>query len=70
MLLKIRGMRVNFLLLARGRSRRLLLNKDFRDRAAVIKAKAKDDHLQVVDISRHRASQGRGHVTIAINLNT
>ena len=45
MLLKIRGKRVNFLLLARGRSRRLLLRKDFRDSSAAMKAK--DDHLQV-----------------------
>ena len=51
--LKIRGRRVNFLLLARGRSRRLLLHKDFKDRAATTKAKAKArvDHLQVADIS-------------------
>ena len=69
MLLKIKR-RVDLLLLARGRSRRLLLCKDFRDKAAAIKAKAKDDHLQEADISRLTASQGRGHVTIAISLDT
>ena len=44
-LLKLREMRVNLLLLARGRSRRLLLGKDFNDRAATTKAKATIDHL-------------------------
>ena len=59
MLLKIRGRRVNLLLLAWGRSRRLLLRKDFRDRAAAIKAKAKDDHLQVADISGLQPARAR-----------
>ena len=44
-LLKIRGRRVNLFLLAWGRSGRLLLRKDFRDRVAATKAKAKVDHL-------------------------
>ena len=72
MLLKIRGRRVNLLLLARGRSIRLLLYKDFRDSAIAIKVKvkAKGDHLQVEDISGLTTRQGRGHVTIAINLET
>ena len=70
MLLKIRGRRVNLLLLARGRSRRILLRKDFKDRAVAIKAKARVDHLQVVDISRLTASQGSGHVTILFSLDT
>ena len=70
MLLKIRRRRVNLLLLARGKSIRLLLCKDFRDRVTAIKAKAKDDHLHVVDISGLTISQGRGHVTIAISLDT
>ena len=39
-----RGMRVN-LLLVRERGRRLLLHKDFRNRAEVIRAKAKIEHL-------------------------
>ena len=44
-LLKIRGRRVNLLLLARRRSRRLLLRKDFRERVVATKAKARVDHL-------------------------
>ena len=68
--LKIRGRRVNLLFLAWGRSRRLLLRKDFKDRAATTKAKAKVDHLQVVDLSRLTASLGREYVTIAISLDT
>ena len=48
--LKIRGMRVNLLLLARRRSKRLLLRKDFKDRVAATKAKVRVDHLQVEDI--------------------
>ena len=44
-LLKIRGRRVNLLLLVRERSRRLLLRKDFRDRAVTTKAKARVDHF-------------------------
>ena len=67
--LKIRGRRVNLLfLLARGRSKRLLPRKYFKDRAVATKARV--DHLQVVDLSRLIASQGRGHVSIAINLDT
>ena len=65
--LKIRGKRVNLLLLARGRSRRLLLLKDFWDRTAA--AKARVDHLQVENILGLTAIQGKGHVTIAISLN-
>ena len=70
MLLKIMGRRVNLFPLAWGRRRTLLLRKDFRERVVAIKAKAKDDRLQVVDISELIASQGRGHVSIAINLDT
>ena len=40
-LLKIRGRRVNLLLFARGRIIRLLLHKDFKDKAATTKAKAR-----------------------------
>ena len=47
-LVRRRG-RINFLL-ARGRSRGLLLHEDFKDKAEVIRAKAK---------SRHLARQGR-----------
>ena len=49
--LKIRRRRVNLILLARGRSRRLLLCKDFKDKAATTKAKARSNQLQVVDLS-------------------
>ena len=49
--LNIRRRRVNLILLARGRSRRLLLCKDFRDKGAATKAKARADQLQVVDLS-------------------
>ena len=38
--LKIRGKRVNLLLLIQGRSRRLILHKDFRDRVVAVRAKA------------------------------
>ena len=65
---KIRGTRVNLFLLTWGRSRRLLLCKDFRDKAVVTKAKVRVDHLQVADISGLIANQGKGHVTIAISL--
>ena len=68
--LKIRGRRVNLLLLARGRSRRILLCKDFRDRAAAAKVKARADHLQVADLLGLTASQGKRHVSIAISLDT
>ena len=45
--LKIRKMRANLFLLARGKSRGLLLHKDFRDRVAAIRAKAKVNHPRV-----------------------
>ena len=69
-MLKIKGRIANLLLLARGRSRRLLLRKGFRDRIAAIKAKARVNHLQMADILGLTASQGRDHVTIAISLDT
>ena len=56
--------------LALGRSRRLLLRNDLRDRAVATKAKARVDHLQVVDLSGLTANQGRGHASIAISLDT
>ena len=49
-LLKIRGRRVNLFLLARGISIRLLLRKDFRDKVAATKAKAKANHFHVADL--------------------
>ena len=68
--IKEKGKESQLLLLARGRSKRLLLRQDFKDRVVTIKAKAKDDHLQVADISGLIANQGRAHVTIAISLDT
>ena len=70
--LKIRGRRVNLPLLTRGRSRSILLHKDFRDKAAATKAKARArvDHLQVTDLSGLTTSLGREYVTTAINLDT
>ena len=67
-LLKIKGRRVNLLLLARGKSRRLLICKDFKDRATTTKAKVRVDHFQVADLSGLTISLGRGHVTTAISL--
>ena len=68
--LKIKGRRANLLLLAQERSRRLLLCKDIKDRATTTKAKARVDHLQVVDLSRLTTSLGREYVTTAISLDT
>ena len=61
MLLKIRGGRVNLLLLARERSRELLLCEGFRDKVVVIKAKAR---------SGLKARQGRECVSSATSLDT
>ena len=61
--LVIRGRRVNSLLLARERSRGLLLREGFMDRAATIKAKAKISHPKMGDTLELLASHGRGHAT-------
>ena len=53
-----------------GSTRRLLLRKDFKDRAAATKVKARVDHFQLVDLSGLIASLGRGHVTNVISLDT
>ena len=45
MLLKLRGERVDLLLLARERSRGLLFHEGFRDKAMAIKAKARSGLL-------------------------
>ena len=68
--LKIRGRRANLLLLAQGISGGLLLRKGFRDRAAAIRAKARVNHPKMGDTSRLLANQGRGHFSIATNLDT
>ena len=62
--LVIRRMRVNSLFLAQERSRGLLLHEGFRDRVATTRAKARISHPTM------GASQGRGHVSIATNLDT
>ena len=68
--LRIRGRRANFLLLAQGRSRGLLLRSGFWDRAAAIRAKVKVDYPRVGDTSGLYARKGKGHVSITINLDT
>ena len=68
--LVIRERRVNSLLLAQERSRGLLLQEGFRDRATAIRAKPKISHPKIGDTLGLLASQGRGHVSIAINLDT
>ena len=60
-LLKIRGGRVNLLLLAQERSRGLLFREGFKDKAVAIRAKA---------MSGLQARQGRGDVSIVISLDT
>ena len=56
--LVLRGRRIN-LLLALGRSRRLLFRTDFKDGVAATRAKSESGLL---------AKQGRRHATIAISL--
>ena len=70
LVLVIRGRRANLLLLARVRSKGLLLHKGFKDRVAPIKAKARISHPKMGDTSRLLASQGRGHVSITTSLDT
>ena len=66
--LKIRGGRINLLLLAWGRNRGVLLHKGFKDRVAAIRAKARVDHSKVGDILGHLVSQCKEHVSIATSL--
>ena len=66
--LKIRGGRVSLLLPAQGRSKRLLLRKGLKDKATTIRAKARVNHSKMGDTSGLRARQGKGHVSIATNL--
>ena len=67
---KIRGRRANLLLLVQGRSRGLLLCRVFRDKASTIRAKARVKHPKMGGILGLLATQGRGHVSIAISLDT
>ena len=68
--LVIRGMRVNFFLLAQERSRGLLLHEGFKDKVAAIKAKAKISHPKMGDTSGLLANQGRVYVSSATDLDT
>ena len=68
-MLMLRGKRIN-LLLAPGRSRRLLLLTNLRDRVVDTRAKAKVNHSGVGDTSGLLASQGRECVSIVTNLDT
>ena len=67
---KIRERRANLLLLAQGKSRGHLLHRGFRDKVAAIRAKARVNHPKIGDTLGLLASQGRGHVSIATNLDT
>ena len=49
-MLNIRARRANFLLIAQGRSRGLLLCRGFKDRSMIIKAKAKVNHPKTGDM--------------------
>ena len=64
-----RGKKAN-LILASGRSRKLLLHTNLRDKAMATRAKAKFNHSRVGDTSRLLASQGREHVSIVTSLET
>ena len=63
----VRERRAN-LLLAPGRSIRLLLRTDFKDRAVATKARAKVNHRGVGDTSKLLASQGRERVSVTTGL--
>ena len=67
---KIRGRRTNLLLLTQGSNKGLLLHEGFKDRATVIRAKARVKHPKIGDTLGLLASQGRGHVSIATSLDT
>ena len=67
--LVLRGRRIN-LFLAQGRSRRLLLRMDLRDRVVATRAKAKVNHSGVGGTSVLIVSQGRCSVTIVTSLET
>ena len=70
LIIMIRGRRTSRLLLARERRRELLLREGFRDRATTPRAKARINHPKMGGTSGLLASQGRGCVSNAINLDT
>ena len=53
--LKISGRRANHFLLAKGGSRGLLLHKGFKDKALVIKVKARVNHPKVGDMAHSQS---------------
>ena len=67
-MLKIRGRASNLFLLAQGRSRGLLLHKDFRDKATAIKAKVRVNHPKLGDTLGLLASQAENIVSIATKI--
>ena len=67
---KIRGRRANLLLVVKERSKGHLLRMGFKDKATVIRAKARVNHPKMGETSGLLASQGRGHVSIATNTDT
>ena len=68
-MLVLKRRRVN-LLLALGRSKRLLFHMDLGDRAVATRVKAKVNHPRVGDTSGLLASQGRERVSIVTSLDT
>ena len=68
--LRIRGRRFDLLLLARERSRGLLLREGFRDKIAAIGAKARISHPKMGDTSELLSSHGREYVSSATSLDT
>ena len=68
-MLVIRGRRAN-LFLASGRSKRLLICTDLRDRAVSTRSMANVNHSGVGDTSGILVSQGREHVSIVTSLDT
>ena len=68
-MLVVRGRRVN-LLLAPGRSRRLLFHTDLGDKAVATSVKAKVNYPGVGDTSGLLPSQGKERVSIVTSLDT
>ena len=68
--LVIRERRANSLLLARERSRGLLLHEGFKDRAPTTRAKARISHPKMGDTLGILANQGRECVSNGTSLDT
>ena len=69
-MLVIRGRRANSLILAREKSKGLMLHEGFRNKAAATRPKARISHPKMGGTSRLLASQGKGCVFSAIHLDT